>query len=287
MMGEKQFDFLELDTEKKVPQIVNVGAVFAIVLAALISMGEVAFSWNGLRDLTLLVAVIYVVSTLIYKNNYPLGVAKGKATDEYKAAKDEYDKVKAQLTDPQMLPRLPDLCVEYCREELKQYRSTILAGACITYDDYVSNYINKGEAELKKLGLTDRAIKCVTKADKAKPKHFDPQALLSEEGGRMIFRRSILGLSSKTREQIDFSANAVSRAAAAILSGVVAINIVWDFNMTTIATWGVRMLPVLRAFLSAKSDGINNVMHTLVPQMRRKTAIMRAVLASYQHPQKF
>ena len=64
------------------------------------------------------------------------------------------------------------------------------------------------------------------------------------------------------------------------LKGIVVIKIVCDFNMTTIATCGIRMLPVLRAFLSAISDGINNVMHTLVPQMRRKTVIMKTLLSN-------
>lgn len=280
-MTEKQFEFLELDTEKKMPRMVNIGAIFAIVLAALLSMGEVAFSWNGLRDLSLLVAVIYVVATLIYKNNYAGGILRGKASDEYKEAKREYDEVKTKITSTDVLPKLPELCVEFCLEELKQYRATILAGACITYDAYVENYINKGDKELKKLGLTDRAIKCVTKADRAKTKHFDPQSLLSEEGSRLIFRRSILGVSSKMRERIDFGTNAFTRAATAVLSGMIAVNILWDFSFAMIATWGVRMLPILGAAISSTAAGVNNVMYTLIPNIRRKTEIMRAILAKH------
>lgn len=280
-MTENQFEFLELDTEKKMPRMVNIGAIFAIVLAALLSMGEVAFSWNGLRDLSLLVAVIYVVATLIYKNNYAGGILRGKASDEYKEAKREYDEVKAKITSTDVLPKLPELCVEFCLEELKQYRATILAGACITYDDYEENYINKGYKELKKLGLTGRAIKCVTKADRAKAKHFDPQSLLSEEGSRLIFRRSILGVSSKMRERIDFGTNAFTRAATAVLSGMIAVNILWDFSFAMIATWGVRMLPILGAAISSTAAGVNNVMYTLIPNIRRKTEIMRAILAKH------
>lgn len=280
-MTENQFEFLELDTEKKMPRMVNIGAIFAIVLAALLSMGEVAFSWNGLRDLSLLVAVIYVVATLIYKNNYAGGILRGKASDGYKEAKREYDEVKAKITSTDVLPKLPELCVEFCLEELKQYRATILAGACITYDAYVENYINKGDKELKKLGLTDRAIKCVTKADRAKAKHFDPQSLLSEEGSRLIFRRSILGVSSKMRERIDFGTNAFTRAATAVLSGMIAVNILWDFSFAMIATWGVRMLPILGAAISSTAAGVNNVMYTLIPNIRRKTEIMRAILAKH------
>lgn len=280
-MTEKQFEFLELDTEKKMPRMVNIGAIFAIVLAALLSMGEVAFSWNGLRDLSLLVAVIYVVATLIYKNNYAGGILRGKESKEYIEAKREYDEVKTKITSTDVLPKLPELCVEFCLEELKQYRATILAGACITYEDYVENYINKGDKELKKLGLTDRAIKCVTKADRAKTKHFDPQSLLSEEGSRLIFRRSILGVSSKMRERIDFGTNAFTRAATAVLSGMIAVNILWDFSFAMIATWGVRMLPILGAAISSTTAGVNNVMYTLIPNIRRKTEIMRAILAKH------
>lgn len=278
-MSDNQFEFIELDTGKKLPRLVNVGMIVAVILAALLSMGDITFTWNGVRDLSLLVAVIYVVATLIYKNNYAGGIARGKASVEYKEAKREYDEVKAKITSAEVLPKLPELCVAYCLEELKQYRATILAGACITYDAYVENYINKGEKELKKLGLTDRAIACVEKADRARAKHFDPQALLSEEGGRLIFRRSILGVSSKVRERIDFGTNALSRAATAVLSGVIAVNILWDFSIATVATWGVRMLPILGAALSSTAAGVNNVMYTLIPDMRRKTEIMRAILA--------
>ena len=200
--------------------------------------------------------------------------------EELKAER-EYDEVKAKITSTDVLPKLPELCVEFCLEELKQYRATILAGACITYDAYVENYINKGDKELKKLGLTDRAIKCVTKADRAKAKHFDPQSLLSEEGSRLIFRRSILGVSSKMRERIDFGTNAFTRAATAVLSGMIAVNILWDFSFAMIATWGVRMLPILGAAISSTAAGVNNVMYTLIPNIRRKTEIMRAILAKH------
>ena len=278
-MSEKQFEMLELDAEQKAPRIINVGVVISVILAAILSMGDIGFSWNGLRDLSLLVAVIYIVATLVYKNNYAGGVAKGKASEEYTDAKRAYDEVKKQITDPSILPRLPELCTEYCLEELKQYRTMILAGACITYGDYLKKYANQDCGELKKLGLSKRAVKYVMKADRAKVKHFDPRALLSEEGGKLIFRRSILGVSSKARERIDFGINAISRAATAILSGVIAVNIVWDFSVAAAATWGVRMLPVLWAALSATSAGVQNVMHSLIPQMRRKTEIMRIILS--------
>ncbi len=206
-------------------------------------------------------------------------INKGKTLPEYTEAKAAYDEARAEVMNPDVLSKLPGLCVEYCREELKQYRAAILSTACITYDDYAEKYINKSESELEDLGLPDSAIKVVLRAGKAKAKHLDPNALLSENGYRVIFGRILLGLSSKAREYFDFGFNALSRALITLLSVVVAVTIFFDFNIETFATWGVRMLPVLWSALTSTAAGIKNVLYTLIPQMQRKTEILKTIFA--------
>lgn len=283
-MEDKEFSsdsLFALDTAK-IPKLFNVGLALLVIIAALISFGEITFSAGDIRDLSLLAVVIYVISTLVYRNNYTGGINKGKTLPEYTEAKAAYDAAKAEVMKHDVLPKLPELCVEYCREELKQYRASILSQACITYEDYASKYINKDEAELKTLGLPDSAIKIVFKAGKAKAKHLDPNALLSENGSRVIFGRILLGVSSKARENFDFGFNALSRALITLLSVVVAVTIFFDFNIETFATWGVRMLPVLWSALTSTAAGIKNVLYTLIPQMHRKTEILKAIIAMHE-----
>lgn len=287
-MEDKGFNSDSLFTfdTAKIPKLFNVGLVLLIIIAALVSFGEISFSAGDIRDLSLLAVVIYVISTLVYRNNYTGGMNKGKTLPEYIEAKAAYDEAKAEVMRHDVLPKLPGLCVEYCREELKQYRAAILSAACITYDDYAENYINKSESELKDLGLPDSAIKIIFKAGKAKAKHLDPNALLSEDGARLIFKRRILGVSSKARENFDFGLNAVTRALITVLSVVIIVAIAFDFNLETLATWGVRMLPVLWSALTSTAAGIKNVLYTLIPQMQRKTEILKTIFAMHEKERK-
>lgn len=280
-MGDKEFNsdsLFTLDTAK-IPKLFNIGLILLIIIAALVSFGEISFSAGDVRDLSLLAVVIYVISTLVYRNNYTGGMNKGKTLPEYTEARAAYDEVKAEVMSHDVLPHLPALCVRYCQEELKQYRATILSTACITYDDYAKEYINKNETELKELGLAESSIKVVMRAGKAKAKHLDPNALLSEDGARLIFKRRILGVSSKARENFDFGLNAVTRALITVLSVVIIVAIAFDFNLETLATWGVRMLPVLWSALTSTAAGIKNVLYTLIPQMQRKTEILKTIFA--------
>lgn len=283
-MDNKDFNsdsLFALDTAK-IPKIFNIGLVLLIIIAALVSFGDITFSAGDVRDLSLLVVVIYVISTLVYRNNYTGGINKGKALPEYTEAKAAYDEVKSEVMKHDVLTKLPELCVEYCKEELKQYRATILSTACITYDDYAKKYINKDEGKLKELGLPEAAVKVVLKAGKAKTKHLNPNALLSEDGAGLLFQRRMLGLSSKVRENFDFGFNAATRALITMLSGVVAVTIAFDFSWETLAMWGVRMLPVLWSGLTSTAAGIKNVLYTLIPQMQRKTEILKTILAMHE-----
>lgn len=55
-------------------------------------------------------------------------------------------------------------------------------------------------------------------------------------------------------------------------------------SLETVALWGVKMLPVVVAALTARNSGTKNVLETLIPQLKRKTAILRSFVAQNPVP---
>jgi hypothetical protein len=227
----------------------------------------------------------------MYKNAYAGAIEKGKQTEPYLEAKRAHDEVVKEIYDNGLIAKLPDMCIEYCKEDLKHCRAQILLDACISYEVYEAEYLGRSEEELRALDLPQDAVKCILAANKTRGLHLTAGALLSDgEGTTLIervmrrfgFRRGI-GIESRTRQQIDFTTNSVSRAITTCLAGAVTISIVLeDFSVETLALWAMKMLPVAIAVLGGNNGGARNVTDTLIPQLEKKTKILKTIMASVE-----
>ena len=289
---DNEFDMLDERKRESLslPNAVNIFLIAAVVIAALLSMGELTLSWSGALNISLLVIFLYLVASLVYRNNYSGGMAKGKLSEEYKRAKTEYDEAVKAINELGLLPCLPELCIRYREEDLRYRRTEVLSDMCIDYDLYEEKYLGKSEEDLRdseeKLGEDE--VKCILKANKLKGIRITRNILLSTgEGGDFaekllnVFNlaRSV-SVESVTRQRIDLGLNMLSRAATTILAGVVGISLmVESFSLQFVAQWAVRMLPILFAAIGGNSAGVKNVLETLVPSLERKTAIMKVLIA--------
>lgn len=296
---QDEFD-LGFDTEErksltlKAPGTTSMITIAIVIIAAIVSLGEFTFTINGVVNITVTVAVLYVVASIIYSNSYLNGIKRGKSTPEYISAKSEYDESLKQINKLGMLSKMSEYCLRYCEEELKNCRAAVLLDACISYDDYKDKYLGKTEDELKELELSDDAIKCILDANRLKAVNITPSRLtgtgedssIYERLSKILGIRRTLGIESKTRQHIDYGTNMVSRALTTCLAGVVGISMfVDDFSFRTIALWAMKMLPIAIAALGGNNSGCRNVLYTLTPQLQRKTKIMKTMIGWHTEKQ--
>ena len=297
----EEFNFDKFTLEKKainakMPSAMNFVLVIIVVIAALVSLGEFTLTVSSVVNVSLIVAVLYVITSIMYKNSYLDGIEKGKLEAEYIAVKEEYDSVIKQIYDNDVLTKLPELCLRYRQEDLKNSRTGVLIDACISYETYEKEYFGKSEEDIRKMDLSEEAIKCILAANKVKGINITPGALMSTGedvsiADRLLAKFGVLrgfGIESKTRLRIDFTANMISRAITTTLAGAIGINVVMDdFSLKTIALWAMKMLPVAMAVLNGHNSGLRNVRETLTTQLQRKTKIIKILLAWHKeekHP---
>lgn len=272
----------------KMPGAMNLVLIVIVMIAALVSLGELSITPTGVVNVSLIVAVLYIISSIMYKNSYAEYIEREKDTEEYKRVRGEYDNVIKEIYDGGMLERVPDYCVRYAKEDLKHCRTSVLLDACIPYERYEEKYVGLSEEDLRSEDLGEDAIKCILAANKIKGISLSANALMStgeeltltERLLRRLGWRRGIGMESSTRQRIDMTTNMISRAITTLLAGTVAISVVLDdFSIETISLWAMRMLPVAIATLGGKSGGARNVRETLIPQLERKTKIIRIMLA--------
>ena len=199
-------------------------------------------------------------------------------TDEYKNARREYDETKAIIYKKGIASKVSGFCLRYVEEDLKNYRTSILANACIEYGTYVDKYMNKSLKDLMKMKLSRREMECILKANRASGIKISSDVLLSGTGGRAR-RRGGLGISGTARQNIDFAFNMASRFLTAFLTGSVAVSVIIEPSWQTVAQWGIRMLPVVWSALVAYNSGVKNVLETAVPYLSRKTELLKIFIS--------
>ena len=288
----------DLDTRKKavskMPSAMNVVLIVIVMIAALVSLGELSITPTGVVSVSLTVAVIYIIASIMFKNAYTDSIQKEKESEAYKRVEAEYKEAVKQIYEEGILSELPDLCLKYCEQDLRSCRHAVLLDSCIPYDTYENEYFGKTMEELREMNLSEGAVKCIAEANKIKSIQLTANFLLStgEETtiGEKILRkigwRRGISIESKTRQYIDTSFNMFSRAVATLLAGTVAISVALDdFSVQTLALWAIKMLPIATSTLGGKNGGARNVQETLIPQLQRKTKILHILLSWHKDEQ--
>lgn len=290
---DNEFD-LGLDRKSlsiKAPSAINVLMIVVVLIAAIVSLGELTFTVKGAINVTLTVIVLYIVASIVYPNSYSAAMAKEKLTPEYTAAKEEYENSIREVGALKMLTEMPDYCVRYSREELKACRSAILLDECIEYDTFESKYLGKSRKELRKENLSYAAVKCIRDASRVKAINITPgnllgsgeEVTLAQRVLRIVGARRSVGIESRTRQRLDNGMNMLTRAITTILAGAIGVTVVIEeFSLRTIAEWAMKMLPIVIAALGGNIAGKHNVSGTLIPQMQRKTKIIQTMIGWHQ-----
>ena len=270
-------DTFKIIDAAKANNIASVALIICVIIASVLSMGEVKLTLAEAVSVSTLCVILFIVSSLIYKTKYAEYKAKAKQNTEYIAVQNEYDALVMKIQEKGLLARLPELCQRYVDLELKQFRTALLSNACIPYDVYERDYMRLTNSELKDLEITDAMRKAIKKANRAKGLHLTAQGLLSVSRQSLI-RYSALTVSSHQREQIDSALNTLSRIVNTFLGGAIAVDVIMNFSWQTVVQWVLRMLPLAFAAFSGANQGTRNIMNTAIPHKRKQINIIVTIL---------
>lgn len=279
---DKKLDFrgdsgFKIIDAAKVNNFASVAIIVCVVIAAVLSMGNVSFTFQQAISVSTLCIILFVVASLVYKTKYSEYTARAMQTESYQKAEEEYAALVKTVQERELLGKLPDLCQRYVEMELKQYRTAVLSSVCIPYSTYAESYMHKTKKELKEANLNRAMIRAVRKADRAKVLRLTPQGLLSSSR-QSFLRFSVLTISSGERERIDTAFNTVSRLITTILGGAVAVEVIFDFSWQAIAQWVLRMLPIAVAAFSGAQQGTRNIEQTAIPHRKAQSTVLTTML---------
>ena len=253
--------------------------IVGVIIAAIASMSELGITINAetLFEFSLLCIILFIIATIIYLCRYSVGTSRAKSTKEYEQIVTEYEDLKRQIHDKGYTKDLPELCIRYREQELKNYRSAILSDACISYDTYAKLYRDKSDEELSKYSLSPSSLRCIRKADRAKGLRICPEDLMSDKKSTFI-RFSALSLNPRTKQNIDITTNTISRFITTAVASSIAVTAMIVMDWQAIAQWAIRMIPIFWAYVKGDNDGEKNIKNTAMPYMARQIQILRLMI---------
>lgn len=267
----------------KLPNVMNAVMIFCMVIAGLLFVGEIKMTFGSVLNVSLMVAIIFLIASIAYQNNYQNGMHVAMREEEYVKVKADYDKVKDEVYSLGLAPMLSDYCVRYTKSELKRYRTSVLSELCIPYDVFERDYLGKTYDELIQEGMQKRKAQCITRANNAVAIRLNESMLL--EPGANNYQHRGLGMSSVVKRNVDFSMNIIFRLLTTVLSGTVIIDVIINPSWQSLAQWVLRMIAVFSAAVTGYDAGYKNISETTVSYISRKTEILKIFISWHEKEQ--
>lgn len=264
----------------KLPNIMNMVMIFCIIIAGLLFLGEIKLTFGSILNISLTVAVIFLVASITYRNNYQNGMYSAMKDGEYIKAKESYEKTKSDIYALGIAYNLPEYCVKYIENDLVKYRSSILADLCVPYDVYERDYLGKTYTELLSMGVPRKKARCINRANNATGIKLNASMLLVS--GPNNYKHRGLGISTVARRNVDFASNIVYRLFTTLLSGTVVVDVVINPSWQSLAQWALRMMAVFWAAVCGYDAGHRNIMETTISYISRKTEILKIFISWHE-----
>lgn len=228
-----------------------------VIIAALLSFTEFSFKVGDWKNLTALTLFLYIITMFIYRNRYDKGMSRGKKDTEYQESLKKYREQRDGIYANDLASHVPNFCTYYKKQELREYRESLLCDIEMDYDTYKEKYIMMPKKEVLQLPISAEAKKIIIKCNQAKAVKLYAGLLLNESGE--FDRNKLIGKSGRQRERLDKKKQAITRAVYVIFGAAVAFDVIFNFSLMTIAQWVVRMLPVILAIASGDDGGYCNI----------------------------
>ena len=265
----------------RLPNVMNLVMIFCIIVAGLLFVGEIKLTFDSVLNVSLMIAIIFLIASIAYQNNYQNGMYAAMKDSEYVKAKENYEKAKSEIYSLGFAPKLSDYCVRYIENELKKHRSAILSSMCVSYEEYQQDYLGKTYSELLSMGVPKNKAQCINRANKAVGIRLN-ESLLLEPGANSSVTRG-LGLSSVEQRNADFAMNIAFRVLTTLLSGTVVIDVIINPSWQALAQWVLRMMAVFWAAVTGYNAGYKNISETTISYLSRKTEILKIFILWHEN----
>lgn len=266
---------IEKTAIKKAPDKVQVNDFMLaalVLIAAVMSFTDFTLSFGSIKNFTALTLLLYVVTTLVYRNRYSRGKSRGMQDNDYIEALGAYREKLKGIYSNSLAGLVPIFCKEYKVKELREYRENLLADIEMSYEEYKEKYWGKSGLRILFLNCSFNIKKTLIKCNRAKPIDICPSLLLNESGEAS--REKLAGKSGKERERSDKKKQMIERAIIVLFGSAIAINIILDFSLLTVFQWFVRMCPIVIAMITGEDSGFCCIAVTETNFKRDQTSII-------------
>lgn len=243
-----------------------------VIIAAVLSLTDFSFSAGDWKNLTALTLFLYVITMFVYRNRYEKGMSRGRLDPEYKEVLVKYRKKLEEINAKNIVSHVPAFCTYYKKQELKEYRTSLLCDIEMDYDTYKEKYLAMPRKEILRLPISAEAKMVILKCNRAKPIKLFPGLILNESGE--TDRSKLVGKSGRVRERQDKKRQAITRAVYVFFGAAVAFDMIFNFSLMTIAQWVVRMVPIILAIISGDDGGYCNITVTETNFKRDQTNVI-------------
>lgn len=247
-----------------------------VIIAAVLSFTEFTFSAGDWKNLTALTLFLYVITMFVYRNRYEKGMARGRVDPEYKQSLETYREKRNEINSKNLASHVPAFCTFYKKQELREYRESLLCDIEMDYDTYKEKYLTMRKKDIIRLPISLEAKRVILKCNRAKTVKLFPGLILNESGE--FDRDKLIGKSGRVREKQDKKMQAITRAVYVMFGAAVAFDVIFNFSLMTIALWTVRMLPIILAIISGDDGGYCNITVTETNFKRDQTHVMELFL---------
>ncbi len=257
----------------------NVCLIALCVIASLASFWDVKLTFDHAVTVGWLAILLYLVATTVYNTKYDGGVYKGRQTEAYKTANEDFAKLRDRISDQRLTDDLRDWCNDFRVKERDNLRKNIIC-PYMRFDTYLEKYENLSRQEVKKLPLSKKVKQAINTANQVEPVDITADKLLNLYVPRRFFKkRKILPISGDDQRRGDIIVNYVKRFFLTFVCGMFIVEVVSIPSLDTFLQWIIRMIPIVMAFLTAPAGGFRNATEVSVKRLNAQSKLLKTFLA--------
>lgn len=229
------------------------------------------FDWTSLG---LSFFVLLFCSFSMYVNCSDSGVKAGKISTTYLNAQAGYDELKKEIINRKMQGRLPEFCLNFIEEELRNSRNAVLTEVGIDLDVYLKQYVGKDKKTLEQIGtLSKSQVEAIMTANAIKPIKLTSEMILQR--GRGNTKRNSLGMQPSKKRRINYFIKFGKTTLTSVLLVVISLDMVVSPSWTMFAACLLKLFPVvLNGFMGYKA-GYENIVGDTVNYMENQADLMQ------------
>ena len=249
--------------------------VVSIILATIANFTRFGISYKGVSQITAVTILIYIITMMTYNHCFNKGKIEGKQDKIYIDTEKEYNDEKDSVNKANLTGRLRDFTEYYIKNELVDYRKSLLLQYDIDYDTYSEKYLHMKSSDIMKEKQLDfRMKRAIIKCNKAKPISLSRYDIITDNEKKMN-RSKPIGFSGNRMEKIDKVSQSIKRLLVSLFTGAIGVDIVLKFSWISVVTWAIRMLPILTALVTGQMNGFRNVTETEVSFKQKQIYMIR------------